>query len=861
MNAVLRRWMAYLRCRRGGAMLFTGAIGLGLMSTVGAMMANYAWREAQYDRLQGALRASISASGRLLAGAADANVQSQIKGRVADFLRGLVAGLEVDEDDITIDHDAAAGETWITVGGSAKYAFSNLWGGGGSGQDAAVDLPDIRVGVSLDISRYEIAVAADLSDSMSRYMGSGATSTRLAALQTALGAAIDVMADRLSATPGSLAAAIVPFGNVVNVADTSGTGATVGKARYARILTGAAVATSTVSAAARNTNHHYYDQFASYGRSMIDMSAIISRKLPITEETPDWDLRQDESIDVSALMPSTAVSTTWDVNGIDFWNGCVMARWGAYWHAAARPSGWDADDLAANASLYPVAADAPAWGTGDSAVTAVPLHISDVAPSVASPATRFTAYSYPDSFFGGSADARVEAVLKETLTDGSVVGTALVDEPTAPNTARVIDQMRGPNDWRRNNLRRETVDGEALCPINPVLPLTDVPADLRTYTDNLTVVPRFANAGVTYLHLGIVWGVRVLSPLWQGTWGVTDAQSVPRPLVPCYGDNRTSCAADIRKTIIILSDGQSNSHTPMWGRAARGRLDNRTVESIMNPSLLPYDSGRYSLCGGASVNLGMLPTGNGVTAWKQAALDTTASDFNARFPATMLDADGTFNATAVTELGNDWRAIAYPDASNTTIFQWTLLFDQVTPWQLFRGESLSLQSTACSVTDALAGQTPDGCSWNSGTVFLADGRATQRPACRPRHQFGPYGDIDDFMRISGSEVVPAASPFQSSADWTLDTAETEMETHTRGSLNDWFTEACEFASERDIDIVGVFIGARSGSETAIDALEACVDEAGGTDGVRDVHIAPTEASLTSTFRDIFTIRSNLRYLN
>ena len=831
-------------------MLFTGAAGLTLMASVGAMMTNYAWQEAQFDRVRGALRASLSASAGLLKRASNVTVQGQIKERVADFLRGLVPGMEVDDDDITVEHDAATNETWVTVGGTAKYAFSNFWGGGGGG-NVGVDLPSVRVGVAVDISRYEIAVAADLSDSM--------RGAKMRSLQAALRTAIGVLEDQVAETPGSMAAAIVPFGHAVNVADTSGTGATAGKARYARILTGASVSTTEVSADAKGTDNHYYDMYGSYGRSMLDMSSVISKRLPITEATADWDLRSDESIDVSALMPATA-ATTWSVNGLDFWNGCVMARWGAYWDEDARPDSWDADEPDSNAALYPVKASAPAWGTGGTALAGQPLHISDVAPSHSSPATRFTAYSFPDSFMGGSADARVEAMLKETLTDGSVVGGALVADPVAPNTVRVIDRMRGFNDWGRTNQRRETVDGEALCPTSPVLPLTDVAADLRTYTDSLTHVERFGNVGVTYLHLGVVWGMRALSPLWQSAWGVSDSQGTARPLTPCYGDNTAGCALDLKKTIVILSDGSNNPSDPAHGRASRGIQDGNNLSGVNNP-LLAYTATRsYALCGGSNETLGMLPTGAGADDWKAAALDKTPDDFNARF-SSMLDAgDDTFTDTDSLTLANDWHAIVHPDADSTDVFQWSLLFRQLTPWQLFRGEEATIESSTCSISDAFAGKTPDGCAWTSGTTFTADGRPTQRPGCRPNHPFGPYGNIDDFMRVSGSEVVSAAAPFQSDAAWTLDTTQTTMKAHTKSTLDSWLAEACQFAADRDVSIVGIFFG-DSNRQTAIAGLEACVDKAGGTSGVQDVHIAPTEAALQTAFREIFTIRSNLRFLN
>ena len=857
-----RRLWAFCKDRRGGAMLYSGAFGLMLMASVGTMMTNYAWQEAQHEELRGALRAAISASSRLLAEVSDTNVQAQIKSRIADFMRGLQPGLEVDDDDITITHNATTQETWITIGGSAKYAFSNLWGGGGGGS-GTVQLPSLRVGVALDSSRYEIAVAADVSYSMRGVMPSGG-GTRMEALRSALGVAIDVLEDQVDTNPGSMSAAILPFGNVVNVADTSGSGQTEGKRRYARILTGAAVTSTSVSAAAKATDHHYYDMYASYGRGLVDMTPLISKKLPITETTADWDLRAAESIDVAALMPGSGA--TWAVNGKDFWNGCVMARWGAYWNADARPSTWDSTALDNNASLYPATANVAAWSTGGTALQNQPLHISDAPPDSASPNTRFRAYSFPDSSIGGTADARIEAVLKETLTDGSVVGTATTPgaliSTTTTSPVSVLAQMRGFNDWGRTNQSGETQDGDALCGENAILPLTDDAADLRTYTSSLTNVPRLGRASATYLHLGIVWGVRALSPLWRSVWNVSSAQGTALPLTPCVGNNTANCAQDLKKIIVILSDGGNVTGIPADGRASRGRLPSASVQTeanVQNPLMTGSQGINYSLCGAQVDGIGMLPTGTGGATWQTAAEDTGASDFNGRFTG-QLDADKTFSTTASTALANDWRTIVDPNASNALRDSWADWFDLMTPWEVFRGEKMTIASTACSVADAFAGKTPTGCG-RPGEAFGLDGRPTQRPPCRRSIPFGAYGNVDDFMRIGDQDVVAGASPFQSDTAWTLTTNATTKNSHTKATLDGWMDAACEFANDRDVSIVGVYLGLTAYGQRNINFLEACVDKAGGSTGVQDVHVAPTKAALETAFREIFTIRSSLRFLN
>ena len=49
----------------------------------------------------------------------------------------------------------------------------------------------------------------------------------------------------------------------------------------------------------------------------------------------DWNLRRTGVVvDVSRQAPSLDTGAgpgRWVVDDEDFWNGCVMARWGAYW--------------------------------------------------------------------------------------------------------------------------------------------------------------------------------------------------------------------------------------------------------------------------------------------------------------------------------------------------------------------------------------------------------------------------------------------------------------------------------------------------------------------------------------------------
>ena len=96
----IRFWravMAFARSAHGGATLAGGAIMLTVMITVGGMMTNFAWREAQLTELRGATRAAVAAAASLLRGGAE-----EIQERVAEVAEALVPGLDVDPADVTV---------------------------------------------------------------------------------------------------------------------------------------------------------------------------------------------------------------------------------------------------------------------------------------------------------------------------------------------------------------------------------------------------------------------------------------------------------------------------------------------------------------------------------------------------------------------------------------------------------------------------------------------------------------------------------------------------------------------------------------------------------------------------------------
>ena len=850
----MHRIVEFFRDRRGGAMLFSGAIGLTVLGSVGAMMVNLTWQEAHVEELRGALRASLSASADLLRRATEDGVEAKIKERVADFMRGLAQGLTVDADDVTVTHDAATKVTWVTVGGSVESAFQNLWG---AGEGNAVMRPILRVGVALPVNRYEVAVALNVGHNMRKPMPGDSSRTKMQVALDALESALSILEEKNTKDPGSLAIALVPYSNMVNVADTSGSGETAGKRRYARMLTGAEISAGTVSDAAKNTDNHYYDLYTSYGRSLVDdMDKLISRKLPITETTPDWNLREeDEDIELTTLMPGT--SHNWTVDGKDFWNGCVMHRWGAYWEPDARPSDWDADDLNNNSSHYPAKTTPAIWSTGGPTMSPTPLWYSDAPPDVGDPNTRFTAFSYPDSSIGGSADSRIEALLKETLTPGSVVGTAttpgkLIETSTSQPVARIA-RMRGGNDWGLGTHPNVVAGGHKTCTLDAIQPLTNDVTELRNYIAAFNYQPQYGGTGSAALpHLAVIWGVRVLSPLWQEIWDVTDSIGRARALAPCYGNNTANCTQQLKKVIVLF--GADKTQAGVFGHGGTAFEEDNSRNPLMNAW------NNKALCSGTQQQLGLLPTGTGVSDWKDAANEKDPSDFNNLF-GTNTGGGGTFTQVAAEGLVRNWYVIfnGTSVANSTSIIDSTMvnLFQAMTPWQLFRGDEIT---NNCSVSDVFAGKTSGGCTLSGGSNLNLDGRLIHRPACRPKSVFGPFGEIDALVRVGKWDVVENVAPFQSPeapTSWTVDTDRDSLMAHGLQEAKDWFLKACEFAGDRDIDIVGVTIS-RAGGRSV---MEDCVDKAGGAPGERNVIVAGTATDLENTFRSIFLAGAKLRFLN
>ena len=842
LSAPRRALLAFAKCRRGGAMLLTGFVGMTLLTSVGALMTNYSWREAQTEELRAALRAAVSSAGQLLSRVTETEVQQQIKERVAGVLGGLTPGLTVSADDVTVNYESDTGITRISIGGTAQYKYQKLWGGDGS--DDNVNLPRQTVAVTVDVDRYETVIAADVSPSMA--YGLSGTLTRMDGLKAAIDVAIEALEDASAENTGTMTIGLVPFGSAVNVGDTSGTAETAGKRRYAHLLGGAAHDDSSAV-----TSGHWVDTFHNYGSTGGTWgNDLQTQTLPIFDTPKSWNLSGSWNIDLADEAPGFS---TWSVQREDFWNGCVMARWGAYWDEDARPDDCAADcqaqcaegdddctecaagcwhsDMSRNAGLWPARADVAAWTPKSTALTNEPLHLSDAPPNTTDANTRFTAYSWPDAEVSGSADARLHGALLETLDPGRL------------RDLYVVQYARGGN----NKWSLADSGGNWYCPSTPIQPLVEDAATLRASANTLEAMSWITNAYAgTSAHLGVVWGLRVLSPLWKDIWATKDAADAKRPLTPCAADEiGEHCRQFVKKTILLISDGENEfGKTSIINTPANDGSRGRVLNDVGYVSL--GVASPHNLIITANTICGSFK--NSSTAFADAVGDTTAAAFNQRF--TGLDASGRFNGASLNRVVaavEKSMEVTLPTAGKNVLAN-------LTPWDLFRAGGFTADGS--SLTDALV-KTDNG--------FGLDGRPVYDDgACRATSSFGAYGRLEDLVQVGGQPVAGVA-PY-AGLSGNLETAGT-----TR--LNGWLVDACDLAKQRGVQIKVVFLttaipedgglfwaAARRKQARALEEMRKCIDAADG-DRNKDLYETPTAANLASAFREIFKIRRNLRFLN
>ena len=766
---------SFATAREGGALLAGGAFVIMVMATAGAGLSNYAWHEAQWAELDAATRAAASAVGPRLAGVGG-EMDESIRNRIAEFTAGLVDRMTVDEVSIARESDDV-----VSVTVSGRYVFDDIWGDWG-GQ---TDVVRTNVRVKLEADRYEVAIALDVSVSMGNGLSGG--TSRLDGLKTAVHAVAETLEAASATTPGGVLMSLVPFATAVNVADTCGrdpqTGLctparTAAKERYVRMLAG----TLADARAARDAGRggHWVDTFHHYGGSRID--GLRRQYLPdeLLDER-DWNLRRESvAIDVANEVPALG---TWIVDDEDFWSGCLMARWGAYWDSDARGSGWRPDDPGNWPATKPVAA----WTPGGAALPAdTPLHLSDAPPLASDPNTLFTAYSWPDARIAALADHRLQGAMIEAMKPGEYAGNP-----------RYYGGTAGDNDWSLPGN-----SGRILCPEASVTPLTDDFAAIHAATDALTVTSSYQAIDIstasTYMGTGVVWALRTLSPLWRDVWDTQDAGGGRRPAVPCVpGEDAAGCDPLLNKSIVIVSDGAN-----VVGSAAATRL--LTEASSANP----YWGAPTAVC---RSNIPVF------AAYYDAASATTAADFNGYFRTPyvdddLVDADGRLNAIGTMRVVDALLAIEDPGPS--TDARRAEMADALahavppglppTPWQLFR----VLDDDVIDVLVDPAGP------------FGLDGRPVLTGQhCRPMTSaFSPYGRFDDVVR-AGDDTAPVVgvAPLEIETTSTVTGAigllsnadRTDISEQMLGRLDAWLIEACRAAGTHVVVGAGVYSGGQA----------------------------------------------------
>ena len=768
-------------------MFIGGGLAMMIMATFGGMLVNYGWREAQNQEIESALKAGVAASAHFMRGNI-ADAEEQIKERVAAVMRGLLDDATLDADDIFITHEN--GRIIITIGGDATFAFRTLWAGGGAGEPESIT--GERVIVEFDASQFEFALALDVSRSMG-IRPVGWTSTRLHTLKQSIRFISETVDELSEPTPGLAALALVPFASAVNIADTSGPIRTAAKERYVRMLAGADFDTQT----ARDTEEHWVDMFHSYGYGK-DMGALHSRSFPDFTQPSDWNLHAPGAEDVTEQAPHLG---TWTFEGGDFWNGCVVARWGAYWNPDARPVIWNPT----NRSNYPATKNVGGWTDDALSIHSVPLHLSDAPPDASDPNTRFVAYSYPDSRVAGLADSAMSHVMRKTL-----------DPSFAPDGYL----SHGENHW---NLREDR-GGSLFCPEATIVPLTD-DLDALAAADTYGVVEHHTASyrAQTFLHLGIVWGLRALSPLWTHVWKTKNSTGEELPRQP---------TSYVEKAIVIVSDGAN-----FFGEAGRGRTFGATTSGKVNrnPS---FDNGQCWR------DVAIDPAFAAAMAAEDAAVFAQSFDVdsNGALSADGLEAalDG-FQAVHPSLSALDPRIPAHAGVIDAHRAIWTDAMKDMSPWELFRG----------SAADALA-----------NPVFGLRGRPVMYGHhCRPHTPFSAYGRVEDLLNV-GEDPVEGASPF-SAASWSPASPVEELKAPLQDRLDEWLMAACNLAGTRGVRIHAIYIGddKQPWEQRDIAVLERCVDR--GYDGnplVEEVHIAPTQRQLQDAMEDVIDIRRTLRFV-
>ncbi len=863
-------------------MMFTGGVVLLFMASSGAALSNYAWREAQWQELRSATSAAIlaAAAGPGLADAGTPAGDQQIAERVAAFLAGAT-GMSVDASDIGIERDPNNDNDndVIRISATGDYLFDSIWA-------ASDDLEEVFTAATVrhatdafiaDRQEWAVAVEASLGGSQ-RFQAGGAD--RMTVFRRTMSTLLAELAAAHRTTPGSVMMSLVPFDGMVNVADTcaaDNNGACTGrrtaaKERYVRMLAGARSGMARTLADARaavavGKRTHWVDTFRQYGISRA--SPLNHRHLPMDLlNNRDWNLRRTGiAVDVSADVPSMP---TWTVDDEDFWHGCVMARWGAYWDADARPANWDVT----RSRNWPARKAVRRWSRrGRSLGSSMPLHLSDAPPVATDPNSLFTAYSWPDARIGNGANGKLHLGMLWTISP------QVAYPPLATPHFRAligISSMNGDMAWSERPLD----GGRGPCPISPLVPLT---ADIDAFADKVRAMQlppvEVRNAAPPHWWdgfdgpapaRGVVWALRSLSPLWQKVWDVRDPGNAARPGVTCAQGETRGCDAELRKGIILYLYGHG------VGKAGQSRLSPLPLPpatSIVWNTEWPC----FHSLGQTSIGSFRPPYEDGP--YQRAALASTEAEFNARFQAAdagvdLVDANGKLNVAGAQRVAESFLRVEGTDcateAARCAAMANELLANPPTPWQLFH-------TLDDGVVDMLVGS----------TSFNFTGRPTLLGhMCRPHYGFTVYGRVGDVIEAGDGSWVAGEAPFpipdvfanrrymalSVSGLYGSDPKDADQRALRQEILArkwNWLLHACRIAGRRGVRI-HVIYGANRVNRVfqhiqrrqlaEIRHLERCVDAAGGDPNKDEVHQVASPDELLDALNSVFKTRHSLRFL-
>ena len=398
-------------------------------------------------------------------------------------------------------------------------------------------------------------------------------------------------------------------------------------------------------------------------------------------------------------------------------------------------------------------------------------------------------------------------------------------------------------------------------------------------------------AGGTFIHIGVVWGLRVLSPLWQDTWNIEDDRGRKRPGIRCVNGLPEGCVEGLKKTLVLMTDGGL-----YWGRASRSRLgrDGRVDKEYLKDDQgdrvhLKKEAGVVADCEPVKVVEGEYvvdPDCKAVVAdWTYADNDYAhpASDQNALCDRKWYEEDGDYDVLrylsavqndtpdAFHDAFSDLVQEARPEAGAAVFRSPTGHFSDVgRGWLVDHfaefganhggnlGSAPDTPERRTAMDDAL--RTLDPTAWElfvdldpevvdtlvaPENQFALAGRPTEYlNFCRAHSSHTVYGKLDDYVYAGedehGNPIAPVAgvAPFETRTnldrEWSP-SADREFNGNPfwystwmrRNRLDTWLLEACRLVGLRGVELKIILYRDESLSEEPKALFEQCAVAAGG----------------------------------